>query len=1693
MREILLFALTFSALGLLGQDNLQGDLLPGCMDSLACNYDSLAEFDDGSCIYPEPPSGFNGQYAEGNWTFSSVTDGSASFTESTLHIVGGNAGGYFTDPSERGQNSFGGAGTLTQVTILATETGTYTFNWDYTTEDFAPVVDMAYYIIGDRVDITEPDGETTGSGSISFEATAGDLIGFGIDSTDDCCGAGQITISDFIPPSGGCVSGCMDIEACNYASDANFDDDTCDFDSCQGCTDSTACNYDSTATIDDASCSYPIPTTGFSGDYAEANWTFSSVTDGSASFTASSLHIIGGNAGGYFTDPSDRGQNSFGGAGTLTQVTILATETGTYTFDWDYSTEDFAPVVDMAYYINGDRVDITEPDGETTGSGSVSFDAEAGDLIGFGIDSTDDCCGAGEITITEFIVPGGDCNGGCMDISACNYSSEANFDDESCDFDSCVGCMDTTACDYDSSATIDGTCDYETCAGCMDSAACNFDSTATIDELCDYETCAGCMDSEACNYDTTATIEDDSCDFETCAGCMDSEACNFDSTSTIEDDSCEYETCAGCMDSMACNFDSTATIDASCDYETCAGCMDSEACNFDSTATIDASCDYETCAGCMDSEACNFDSTSTIEDDSCEYETCAGCMDSMACNFDSTATLDASCDYETCAGCMDSEACNFDSTATIDTSCDYETCAGCMDSEACNFDSTATIDASCDYETCAGCMDSEACNFDSTSTIEDDSCEYETCAGCMDSMACNFDSTATINDESCEYQTCAGCTDSEAMNYDSMATIEDESCLYIDPCGTISNIDGLGADFIGHYSSSQWNLLIQSDGTIEIDDTYIHIVGGNAQDEEELGAEGEGFQGDGGELEMLTQVSRTSAATGTYTFNWSYTTEDGPEFDIGYYINGIRYDLTVVDGGLEQVGAVSFDAIEGDVIGFGIDSTDDCCGVGELTITDFTYPAGDCDMGCTDLDACNFDSEANFDDDSCEFDSCAGCTAMDACNYDSTATIDDDSCDYSCYGCTDSEACNFDSMSSMDDESCEYLTCSGCTDTTACNFDDEATIDNGDCEYGTCPGCMDSTACNYDETALVDDGSCAYGPDPGFFVNDWAIFFSDCEDYSNYDLADLLTVIELNEDGLVYEFGSPVAEWSACGVNMTLTFGEGLFGYGVLVDGTIEYFEPGACLLFLPAEEGCMDVEACNYNPEATFDDGSCDFESCLGCMDLMACNFNSEATMGDDSCEYDSCAGCTDEEACNYDPSAFLDDDSCEFDTCAGCTDEGACNYDSTATIYDDSCDYACLGCTDMEACNFDSTATMNDDSCEYESCAGCTDQEACNFDSTATMNNDSCEYDSCAGCMDTEACNFDSTASLDNDSCEFESCAGCTDQEACNFDSTATMNNDSCEYDSCAGCMDTEACNFDSTASLDNDSCEFESCAGCTDQEACNYDSEATLNDDSCEFDSCAGCTDDLACNFDSTATMDDDSCEFQSCAGCTDMEACNYDSTATIDDNSCEFDSCAGCTDSTALNYDSAAMIDDGSCFFDCEFPSFEFNVYCEDSDQDNFYVELTVSGTSNGFPFTVYNDMNASEENVTATGIFNLGAFDNYDEVIFTVESDDVSCSMTSDLFTGNCMIDSVEEIDLSAMAIFPNPTNGDFTITTIWSDAQLKIEIVNTLGQLVFIQHSTANDKGDFTVSTLDTLAEGNYMVRVSQGNEIQVIRIMVQK
>lgn len=93
--------------------------------------------------------------------------------------------------------------------------------------------------------------------------------------------------------------------------------------------------------------------------------------------------------------------------------------------------------------------------------------------------------------------------------------------------------------------------------------------------------------------------------------------------------------------------------------------------------------------------------------------------------------------------------------------------------------------------------------------------------------------------------------------------------------------------------------------------------------------------------------------------------------------------------------------------------------------------------GCTDVEAINYDENAECDDDSCEYEKCSekdvasirGCTNVEAINYDDNAECDDNSCIYekcskkdivSLRGCTDGKADNFNGNAECEDNSCTY-------------------------------------------------------------------------------------------------------------------------------------------------------------------------------------------------------------------------------------------------------------------------------------------------------------------------------------------------------------------------------------------------------------------------------------------------------------------------------------------------------------------------------------------------------------------------------------------------------------------------------------------------------------------------------------------------
>jgi hypothetical protein len=84
---------------------------------------------------------------------------------------------------------------------------------------------------------------------------------------------------------------------------------------------------------------------------------------------------------------------------------------------------------------------------------------------------------------------------------------------------------------------------------------------------------------------------------------------------------------------------------------------------------------------------------------------------------------------------------------------------------------------------------------------------------------------------------------------------------------------------------------------------------------------------------------------------------------------------------------------------------------------------------------------------------------------------------------------------------------------------------------------------------------------------------------------------------------------------------------------------------------GCKTPTATNFNPNATMEDGSCQFPvvaptNVYGCKTPTATNFNPNATIDDGSCVLPAVNvyGCKDTRATNFNPNATIDNGSCTF-----------------------------------------------------------------------------------------------------------------------------------------------------------------------------------------------------------------------------------------------------------------------------------------------------------------------------------------------------------------------------------------------------------------------------------------------------------------
>lgn len=268
------------------------------------------------------------------------------------------------------------------------------------------------------------------------------------------------------------------------------------------------------------------------------------------------------------------------------------------------------------------------------------------------------------------------------------------------------------------------------------------------------------------------------------------------------------------------------------------------------------------------------------------------------------------------------------------------------------------------------------------------------------------------------------------------------------------------------------------------------------------------------------------------------------------------------------------------------------------------------------------------------------------------------SCDY--YGCTDENACNFEPDAVLDNGSCAFAfdecgicggnneTCSGCTEESACNFDEEALIDDGSC-FLPPPGaaCDCSTDASFDVNLSAGETATQTLNAAGFVTGLNAVLvFQDLPPDQSW--ANEMMVGLTAPDGSCIQFGGYnltlecpsagiwPADWntSAQGTYVAdVSFNQPIAGIGswtVTIMNAWDNSNGASYETTLSFEglcegvfdnPGCSNPSACNYDPTATTDDGSCEFESCPCIGD-----FNQDGTItSEDLLLFLTDIGCTD------------------------------------------------------------------------------------------------------------------------------------------------------------------------------------------------------------------------------------------------------------------------------------------------------------------------------------------------------------------------------------------------------------------------------------------------------------------------------------
>lgn len=563
-------------------------------------------------------------------------------------------------------------------------------------------------------------------------------------------------------------------------------------------------------------------------------------------------------------------------------------------------------------------------------------------------------------------------------------------------------------------------CEADLIPGCTDTTACNYDENATLEDLsCLQEDCNGVCGGTAYD-DPICGCLDDATFAGSCIGCMNPLACNFDPEATVSSATCSYPDCAGVCGGLA--------------LETPCGCIGGDT-GIPSHACIDGcTTDTEGPSGPSCAPALLTGQSFIPQEDgllkAIRLKVCCAVSAQLVlrhsasfnpCDAGSTMDWNGGTPIDTSQ--MVSPTCfGMSNCLTSLSSSGYQWREFFFD------DIPLQVGEPYVFELINGVAIS-SCTADYPSgnafgnllslPEEDLSFTLQFCRGegfawgCMNVSACNYDTEALQDDGSCQFLDCHGECGGTAIETQGCGCIGGSTGIDEAQCIEESILPLLGNSGTpcGNTAAGQ-TLLPMEDGFLR----KVHLIVPRHKS-------------------LTLQLSREDGplaglivGAATLTTESGYCEQSPPAwraFDFGLMPieGGMTYRLTLAGG------VASTSCGEGHAGGQALTGTGASIPFDDLLFK-WVYRSPEPDelnWGCTDPQACNYAPDATHDNGTCLSNDCNGDCGGIAYEIPECGCVEGNTgvTAESCYGCTNMEACNYDSTVSIDDGSCLALDCHG--------------------------------------------------------------------------------------------------------------------------------------------------------------------------------------------------------------------------------------------------------------------------------------------------------------------------------------------------------------------------------------------------------------------------------------------------------------------------------------------------------------------------------------------------------------------------------------------------------------------------------------------------------------------------------------------